>query len=407
MNQPYNPALKDYQQQAAYAAQQISSLQNALAQQTAQQNNMGPSSNQGASNMGSTVSMPNTVAMGAKVEAEELKKIRVRDINIPQARNIVQKVLKTDIVPFLWGPPGVGKSTLVRDICQENEWELIDLRLSLLNPVDLRGLPVVDKEKQLADWYPPAFLPQYNTTKKGLLFLDEINLAPLSVQAAAYQLILDKRVGEYRFPKHWKIIAAGNRETDRANVYKISAPLANRFIHFTVTPDFTTWRDWAVKHIRREVLDFLITRPTNLFRMPTDSEKAFPSPRTWSFLSELLTALDYQESTGVTDDIKQVIVGTIGANVGREFILFIQDYKLQEIARLVDGFINTGNITLPKNESMRYAVISAIFDNYRLGKIKSYGAYESFLKSLKKEELAAIQNFEKENKERLEKQYKT
>ena len=113
-------------------------------------------------------------------------------VSIEDLKNILESVFKTDIVPFLWGPPGVGKSSAVRQICEKNDWDIIDLRLSLLNPVDLRGLPMLDKKKELARWLSPSFLPSPSSKRTGVLFLDEINLAPQMVQAAAYQLILDK-----------------------------------------------------------------------------------------------------------------------------------------------------------------------------------------------------------------------
>lgn len=123
------------------------------------------------------------------------------------------KILLKDKTPvFLWGAPGLGKSSIIAQICQEWDWELIDLRLSLLSPVDLRGLPYLDHEKKCAVWLKPEFLPNGGHKKQGILFLDELNTAPTSVQIAAYQLVLDRRIGNYVFPEDWRIVAAGNRE---------------------------------------------------------------------------------------------------------------------------------------------------------------------------------------------------
>ncbi len=283
----------------------------------------------------------------------------------------------------------VHNSEIVKAIADEKGWELIDLRLSLLNPVDLRGLPVVNKEDRRADWYHPSFLPNGHNKKKGILFLDEINLAPLSVQAAAYQLILDKQIGDYRFPKDWMMIAAGNRTEDRANVYKISAPLANRFAHFTIVPDFSTWREWAVGKVRSEIIDFLIVRPALLFQMPREGDQAFPTPRSWTFLSSLLTA--YRLDEGMSSDIQHVVMGTIGASVGEEFLTHLETYDLKDIAEKIDKFVATGKISLPSDATAtRFAIIQAILDAHLSGKVNN-DRFDTFKKKLSGEETATIE----------------
>lgn len=330
-------------------------------------------------------------------EMEEKKsKVRIEKVDIGKAKDVLGGVLKTSIVPFLWGPPGIGKSTLVREIAKENDWDLIDLRLSLLNPVDLRGLPVIDKKNEQAAWYPPSFLPKFDHPKQGILFLDEINLAPLSVQAAAYQLILDKRVGEYQFPPHWKIVAAGNRETDRANVYKMSAPLSNRFVHFDIIVKMHTWKSWAKPAgVRDEIIDFLSLQPSLLLQMPSDIQKAFPTPRSWAFTSELMNALGYSEEEGATENVKQAIIGTIGEGVGKEFIAFLQDYKLKALTKRVDEFIKTGKIEMPRPASLRYGLMMAIYDAYASGRVREE-YYQKWYKDLSGEEKRTLDDFAKE-----------
>lgn len=345
----------------------------------------------GAGGYGSASQFPwgtstTTMANANSMKADERKgKNKSIEISVSQAKNLLLRILKTDIVPFLWGPPGVGKSSIVREICQEKKWKLIDLRLSLLNPVDLRGLPVVNREVGTASWFPPAFLPQNGTKEEGVLFLDEINLAPLSVQAAAYQLILDKKVGEYVFPSNWRIIAAGNRETDRANVYKISAPLANRFVHIFVRPDFEAWKQWAVGRLRGEIIHFLILRAVLLFKMPQDSEKAFPSPRTWEFLSDLMNAYGYENGKTDPREIEELAVGAIGATA-YEFLKFLGTPDLTKIAKQIEDFPKTGKISLPSSPSERYAVITAITQIYKEGGLINKKLYDSFLKMLSDEE---------------------
>ena len=315
-------------------------------------------------------------------------------VSIEEAKQIVESVLQTDIVPFLWGPPGVGKSSIIKQICEEKGWRMIDFRLSTVNPVDLMGMPTIDKEKGVAKWLPPEYLPPQDSKEVGVLFLDELNLAPLSVQAAAYQLILDKRVGGYIFPKTWKMVSAGNRETDKANVYKISAPLANRFMHITVQSDLDAWVKWAKNKVDESIISFLIVRPTLLFQMPNDSQKAFPSPRSWTYVSNFIKAFKYQAGTKPSRGFEIAVMGSIGNNVGQEFLNFISDYSLMEIEEIISTFIETGKIKLPTGDapgklSKRFAVATAITQAYKKGKI-TRERFEDFLSNLESEERASI-----------------
>ena len=142
--------------------------------------------------------------------------------------NVLTSLMQQRWPAFIWGPPGIGKSSIVRDIAEKASLPVIDLRASLLDPTDLRGIPSISNG--LATWCPPAFLPRPNQAP-GLLFLDEINAAPPLVQASLYQLVLDRRIGEYELPPGWWIVAAGNRQQDRAVTFRMSSALVNRFIH--------------------------------------------------------------------------------------------------------------------------------------------------------------------------------
>lgn len=339
--------------------------------------------------------------------ADEIKqKLKVREVTVPEIKGILLNILKTNIVPFVWGPPGVGKSSIVREIAAEKGWRIIDLRLSLLNPVDLRGLPTVNHVAKEAVWLPPSFLPPENAKDQGLLFLDEINLAPLSVQAAAYQLILDKKVGDYKFPKTWKIVAAGNREVDKANVFKISAPLANRFVHFTVRPDFYSWKAWAENSdIHPTLIQFLALRPQAIFDAPAEAEKAFPSPRSWQFVSDMLTAFSYNEEDNMPDDLVQVVMGAVGEGTGREMIDFFNQFKMQEVTKKLEEFIKTGNLTMPRQTSLRLTIIGAVFEAFVNGKVDQV-KYDGFTQKLTGEERATIKEFEEKNADKLAKKYK-
>ena len=151
---------------------------------------------------------------------------------------------------FFHGASGIGKSQAVRQICEDNNFAFIDVRLPTIDPVDLRGVPIPDIKNNVAKWLPAGFLPQETPKNKmgGIILLDELNSSPPSVQAAAYQLTLDKKVGQYEVPDGWLIIAAGNRASDRGVTYNIPSPLANRFTHFEIIYNEELWLDWAIKN---------------------------------------------------------------------------------------------------------------------------------------------------------------
>ena len=191
---------------------------------------------------------------------------------------------------MIWGPPGIGKSSIVAQTAQAHDMDMIDLRLSQLAPTDLRGLPVADTDNGLSRWYPPEFLPRGG---KGILFLDELNLAPPAMQGMAQQLILDRRVGSYTVPEGWFVWAAGNRKEDRAAVFDMPAPLANRFIHLNVEPHFQSFKTYAMgRGMHEHLLAFLSYRPELLHKLDPQ-QPAWPSPRSWMVASQLYeTGLD-------------------------------------------------------------------------------------------------------------------
>lgn len=249
-------------------------------------------------------------------------------MNINALKSVIRKIVTADahIPTMIWSPPGIGKSSAVKQIADELGMEFIDLRLSLLNPVDLRGLPYVNKEKHKAEWLEPDFLPNGKNGPKGILFLDEINLAPASVMAAGYQLILDRKLGNYELPAGWKILAAGNRAEDQANVTKFPAPLSNRFVHLDLEADLDEWRKWAIKtNISEQIISFLGKFPQHLFKMPKAGERSFPTPRAWGNASRLnMLGLD--------------IGPAVGDGVAAEFNAFRKVYdRLPDVDAILEG----------------------------------------------------------------------
>ncbi|MDG1892949.1 MAG: MoxR family ATPase [Verrucomicrobiota bacterium] len=238
---------------------------------------------------------------------------------------------------MIWGPPGIGKSSIVAGVATERHLQLTDLRLSQLAPTDLRGLPVAGE--RTARWLPPEFLPREG---RGILFLDELNLAPPAIQGIAQQLILDRCVGNYQVPPDWVIWAAGNRREDRASVHQMPAPLANRFLHFEVEPDFVSFRQWALeKGLNEQVLSFVSFRP-ELLHHHDAGHAAWPSPRTWEMASELHT-------------IGTHIAPAVGDPAALEFESFLKVYdQLPDLDHILHG--KGGKIVFPREPSQRYAL---------------------------------------------------
>lgn len=220
---------------------------------------------------------------------------------------------------FIWGPPGVGKSAVTHQVCEVLNREMIDIRLSLLDSVDLRGFPfITDGRMQFAS---PAFLPT-DPSSTAVLFLDELNLASDAVVAAAYQLIHDRRIGDYHLPPKVGVIAAGNRETDGAAVHTMAAPLANRFCHIDYDVDFDDWRKWAMNaNVRPEIVNFINFRPALLNDFDPD-KRAFPTPRSWSFVSRILG------NKNVPPTVERLMIaGCVGDGASAEFASFLKIYR--------------------------------------------------------------------------------
>jgi hypothetical protein len=247
---------------------------------------------------------------------------------------------------FVWGPPGIGKSQVVKQTAQTLNLELIDIRAILLDPVDLRGLPKINADGR-SQWCAPAFLPKQG---KGVLFLDELNAAPPLVQAACYQLVLDRRLGEYELPAGWSVAAAGNREKDRAVSHRMPSALANRFVHIDFEVDAGQWTTWAAKaKIAPQVLAFIKFRPELLHDFdPKTDTKAFPSPRSWEFVSKLMA------SPPERDVLKSLVAGAVGPGAGAEFCGFLD---LWDQLPSVDAILaDPMGINIPKDPAVRYAL---------------------------------------------------
>jgi len=251
--------------------------------------------------------------------APEIRTVRIRDARVEMLRAMRRKR-----PVFVWGGPGIGKSDLVDQITVSMEGYMIDLRLALMEPTDLRGMPYYNKEANNMSWAAPVDLPteefaaQYPVV---VLFLDELNSAPPSVQAAAYQLILNRRIGTYKLPDNVVVVAAGNRETDKGVTYKMPKPLANRFVHLNLDVNFDDWMMWAAEaRVHADVVGYLSFAKADLYNFdPRSPDHAFASPRTWVFVSEMLedTAGDDPMSDSQMTDL---IAGTVGEGMAVKFM---------------------------------------------------------------------------------------
>lgn len=254
---------------------------------------------------------------------------------------------------MLWGPPGVGKSQIIAQIGERHNVPVIDIRLSQMEPSDLRGIPF--KDDLLVEWAIPAMLPNPERHgEQGILFLDEITSAVPSVSAAAYQLILDRRLGEYSVPDGWAIFAAGNRQGDRGVTYAMPSPLANRFSHYEVDLNLDDWVAWAYQNgIHESIIAFLRFRPELLFDFdPAHNPVAFPSPRSWEFANRALQKFSEKP---------HLLLGTlqacVGPSAGIELKAFID--SLDQMPDL-DAILRGEDIKAPKEIDLQYAVASAL-----------------------------------------------
>ena len=259
---------------------------------------------------------------------------------------LVQQQLTLSVM--IWGAPGIGKSSVVAEVAQIAGLEFIDLRLSQLAPTDLRGLPVADEDR--SRWLPPEFLPSEG---RGILFLDEINMAPPAMQGVAQQLILDRKVGSYQVPEGWFIWAAGNRKEDRAAVFDMPAPLANRFVHLEIEPDFDSFKTWALANdLHEQILAFLSYRK-NLLHKIDKNHPSWPSPRAWSMASRL-------HGAGLT------IAPAVGKGPASEFSAFVALYhKMPDVEAILVGAKKTP--AFPEEPSLRYAMVIALVMRLKTG----------------------------------------
>jgi hypothetical protein len=259
----------------------------------------------------------------------------------------------------IWGACGVGKSQIVAQVASDLNWQFLDIRAVQLDPVDLRGLPRISADQ--AEWVPPKFLP---TSGKGILFLDELTAAPQMTQAGCYQLVLDRKLGEYHLPEDWAVVAAGNPASERGVHFSMPRPLRNRFVHLDLEPDFEDWTKWAVKAgIRPEIIAFLRFKPTLLHDSDATSDvNAWPTPRSWEMASCVLTGFAARQNggllTGTSEIEAQLLEGTIGQAATIELVAFLRLFR--QLPSIPEILLTPDSAPVPDEPSARIAIATAL-----------------------------------------------
>ena len=251
--------------------------------------------------------------------------------------------------------PGVGKSSIVRQVAQKLGIGFVDVRLAEMESVDIRGLPSIDKENGVMKWNAPDFWPR-DPNSKGIIFLDELTSCDKSCQVAAYELILDRKIGDfYKVPDGWYIVSAGNLTTDRAVALSMSSALSNRFMHVELDVDDQQWCKWAMTHdVHPSVIGFIQYRPMNLFNMEKENlERGWPSPRSWERVSQMTKIYGNNEEL-----LRKIVYGLVGPAKGVEYIEFHRLNK--NFDNIVDMLYGKAPIRIPDKNDQLYAMCSSL-----------------------------------------------
>ena len=296
------------------------------------------------------------------------------EVNHKELERAIRVAYETKQPLHIKGTMGIGKSDIIKAVAKtiaeekkmefvENGWEegkfgLIDSRLSQYEPTDLRGIPVPDLKNGTTNWLKPTTMPRGNS--HGIWFFDELNLANPSVQAAAYQIIRDRKIDDIEIPEGWLIISAGNGTEDKANIFDMPAPLCNRFTHLTLrkpTPD--EWIAWATQNnIHPDVISFINFKGEYLHNFdPEKSQDAFGTPRSWEMGSNnLKVKLNLNEK-----EEKMLLASCVGDGVATEFIAY---RKMQEKLNIDKILAEPEKFKTPERVDTKYALAGGFASKY-------------------------------------------
>lgn len=282
-------------------------------------------------------------------------------VKVSQAISMIAKFIRARLVPMITGSPGIGKSNIVHQIAAEYGLKVIDMRLAQCDPTDLLGFPTVNGNK--ASYVPMDTFPVEGDSipqgyKGWLIFLDEMNSAPMAVQAAAYKLILDRMVGNHKLHKNVAIVAAGNLETDNAIVQPMSTALQSRMAHLELVVDAKEWVDWASSNgVDYRITSYINFKPDALYTFsPDHTDKTYASPRTWEFANRVLQVADASSPEALP-----MLSGTISEGVAREFMGFCKIHM--NLPKMAEIIANPTGIKVPDEPSILFATTGALGNN--------------------------------------------
>ena len=301
--------------------------------------------------------------------------MNIPPVSIAAAKQVLVEQFRDPVLrrraSMLWGTRGVGKSSVVRQVAEHFNVPLIDLRLTTIEPVDIRGAIYADDEQHKTVWFPPEFLPTADQ-REGILFLDELTAADQRLQISAYSLILDRRVGHYLLPDGWQVVAAGNASFHGAVSHDMGTALADRMFHFNVQTVIDAFLDHAVANdFAPEVMAYLKVRPDKLDDTQTqlaNDHLIGASPRGWEDISNVIRA-------SISEEAKRVFVqGRIGAANAAEFFGVLKEIQagVDVVALLAAAPGDETAALLPRTldglYGMVYALLAAATDEDRMAR---------------------------------------
>lgn len=287
-------------------------------------------------------------------------------VNTTEAAEAILEDFQAGLVPMIHGSPGIGKSDIMRQIARDNKLKLLDMRLSQMDPTDLNGFPSLNKERTRSHYAPPEYIPlEGDPIPKGfngwLLFLDEVNTAPPATQAAAYKLVLDRKIQDISLHSNLAMAAAGNLSTDKAIVNTMSTALQSRMQHYQLRVDLKSWIVWAnANNIDHRIVSYISYKPEVLHNFnPEHSDFTFPCPRTWAFLSK---KIDIYANKEIVPGKIASMSATVGEPAAREFYAFSQIY--QDIPAIPQIVADPDGVAMSNEPSALYAMSGMLGEHF-------------------------------------------